>query len=218
MTNLRWSILSVNIGLPAPVAYGDKTVQTGIFKTPRAGKVHISRTGPAGDGQADLVHHGGEDKAVCVYLQEHYGYWENRLGAPLPPGAFGENLTLEGLTEEAIVIGDTFACGSAIFQLSQPRQPCFKLGIRHGEPKLPAWVQESGRTGFYLRVIQPGEIEAGLNFELMDRPAHGLTVGEANRIYYTRKKDPVEIRRLLAVPELASSWRNTLEARLSSLT
>ncbi|QJC54329.1 MOSC domain-containing protein [Paenibacillus albicereus] len=191
---------------------------TGIFKSPCEGAVRLGRTGPQGDGQADLKHHGGPDKAVCVYSQEHYPQWEQQLGRQLGWGAFGENLTLSGMDEASVVIGDRYRCGEALLEVSQPRQPCFKLGLRHAEPKMTLWVQESGRTGFYLRVVEEGEAAAGMALELVHRPEHGMTVAEANRIYYTAKKDARAIRSLLAVPELADSWRNALAARLEALS
>ncbi|QGG56320.1 MOSC domain-containing protein [Paenibacillus sp. B01] len=210
-------IVSVNVGLPAAVRHGSQTVMTGIFKYPSEDAVRLGRTGPDGDGQADLKHHGGPDKAVCAYSGHHYPEWEQRLERQLGWGAFGENLTLSGMDEEAVVIGDRYRCGQALLEVSQPRQPCFKLGLRHEEPQLTLWVQQSGRTGYYFRVVEEGEAAAGMELSLEHRPAHGMTVAEANRIYYTAKKDAQAIRELLAVPELADSWRTVLSARLESL-
>jgi MOSC domain-containing protein YiiM len=210
-------IASVNTGLPVEMAHGRQRIRTGIVKTPREGTVKIGRTGPDGDGQGDLVHHGGPDKAVCVYFHDHYPYWEQELGTALEFGAFGENITLAGISEQDLLIGDVISAGSALVQVSQPRQPCYKLGLLHGQADLHMQVQQTGKTGFYLRVLQAGETQAGDRLRLQDRPEHGMTIAEANRIYYLRKRDAAEISRLLAIPELAASWKETLSARLEKL-
>ena len=215
---LEWKVASINTGLPKPLQHGDKTIVSGIFKTAREGAVRFGETGPDGDGQGDLVHHGGSDKAVCVYFHTHYPYWQDKLETELPYGAFGENVTLDCGTEEDLLIGDILQAGSLVVQVSQPRQPCFKLGLRHGVGELPLWFQTSGRTGFYLRVLKEGMLEAGDELILTERPAHGMTLAEANVIFYEKRSDAEATRRLLEIPELSQSWKSTLLARLEKLT
>ncbi|ASS65313.1 MULTISPECIES: MOSC domain-containing protein [unclassified Paenibacillus] len=211
------TIASVNTGLPVEMAYGRQTITTAIRKTPREGAVRVGWTGPEGDGQGDLEHHGGPDKAICVYAYDHYPYWEKELAKRLEFGAFGENVTLEGVTEQDIVIGDILAAGTALLQASQPRQPCFKLGLRHGQADLPAKVQQTGKTGFYLRVLREGDIQAGDILTLVGRPEHGMSVAAANVIYYLHKTDEAEMGRLAAIPELSSSWKETLTTRIDKM-
>lgn len=211
------TITSVNTGLPAEMAHGRQTITTGIRKTPREGAVRVGWTGPEGDGQGDLEHHGGPDKALCVYVHDHYPYWEREMGKRLEAGAFGENVTLEGTTEQDVVIGDILAAGTVLLQVSQPRQPCFKLGLRHGQADLPLKVQQTGKTGFYLRVLREGDIQAGDSLTLVSRPEHGMTVAAANVIYYLHKTDKAEMDMLAAIPELSSSWKETLTTRINKL-
>lgn len=155
-------IISVNVGLPRDLTYGDGVVASGIVKQPAAGPVAVGRINLAGDAQADLSVHGGVDKAVYAYPHEHYAAWRRELGRDdLEPGHFGENLTVEGLPEDAVGIGDVFRVGSALLQVSQPRVPCFKLAIRMGDPGFVKPFLRSGRVGFYLRVLDEGVVEAG---------------------------------------------------------
>jgi MOSC domain-containing protein YiiM len=157
------ALISLNVGLPAPLRTADREVSSGIRKSPVAGPRLIGPDGCAGDGQADLENHAGPDKAVCVYATEHLPYWSERLGHPLAPGAFGENFSVTGLVESEVRIGDVFAVGAARFEITQPRGPCFKLGMLHGEPQLALWVQEAGFTGFYLRCLVPGPVAAAID-------------------------------------------------------
>jgi MOSC domain-containing protein YiiM len=210
-------VVSVNIAQPIPVMHGDKEVQTGIFKTPAGKPLHLSRTGLAGDGQADLINHGGEDKAVCVYSADHYPYWERELDKPVVAGAFGENFTVSDFTEESLCIGDILRVGEAVVQVSQPRQPCFKLGLKHRMPELPLHVQQTGFTGFYFRVLQEGIVKDGDGLYMERRHSAAVTVAEANRLKYTDKSDIEGIKRLLAVAELSASWRESFENRLAEL-
>jgi MOSC domain-containing protein YiiM len=155
-------IISVNVGKPRDVLSGGRTVRTGIFKAPVAGRVAARRFNLDGDGQADLRIHGGQDKAVYVYPSEHYAFWSETLpGIEFSWGMFGENLTLEGLVETDIRIGDRLAIGSAEFAVTRPRMPCFKLALRFGRPDMVKRFLHSGRTGWYLAVVQEGEIGAG---------------------------------------------------------
>ena len=157
MTTL--SIESLNVGLPRKEHFFGKEVLTGICKQPVTGSVNLRTLGFEGDGVADGKHHGGQDKAVCVYSLEHYPYWEKTLGIPMPVAAFGENLTVSHMHEDDICIGDVFQLGSALVQVSQPRQPCRTLAARYGRSDLLKLVVDSGRTGFYLRVLEEGVVQ-----------------------------------------------------------
>ena len=172
--------------------------------------------GLAGDEQADEKNHGGPDKALCVFAAEHYPGYEELLGRPLERPAFGENLTVEGLDEHTVCIGDRLRVGTALCEISLPRNPCFKIGARHGTKQFVLWVERSGRTGFYLRVLEPGRVAAGDALELVARPYPEVTVAEANRVMHHDKRDWPAIEFLLTVPELGASWRRTFERRLVS--
>ncbi|CAM3868707.1 MOSC domain-containing protein [Cohnella lubricantis] len=207
-------LLAVNTGIPQSAMYKGKEAKSGIFKQPSDVPVRLGLTGLEGDDQADQVNHGGPDKAVCVYSHEHYARWERVLERSLPLGAFGENFTVAGLTEESVHIGDVFAVGSVKLQVSQPRVPCWKLAMKWGLDELPALVTQSGASGFYFRVLEPGIVSAG-DITLAERHPARVSVKEANRIMHFDKNDAEGIRRLLAVDALADSWRGTLERRLA---
>ncbi|QIN78125.1 MOSC domain-containing protein [Rubrobacter marinus] len=211
-------VVSLNVGLPRPLAHGRGEVRSGIFKSPVRGALRFGEAGLEGDGQADTEHHGGADKAVCVYATEHLPYWQRRLGRSLEPGAFGENLSTEGLAETRVRIGDVYRVGTALAQVSQPRIPCFKLGARHGEGKLALWVKETGLTGFYLRCVEPGEVRAGDEILPVESAEHGFTVAEANRVMHGDGRDVAGMERLLATPALSAEWKRMLEVRLRKAT
>jgi MOSC domain-containing protein YiiM len=215
-------VRSLNVGLPKPLAHGKGFVRSGFVKAPAAGPLWLGETGLEGDGQADLKVHGGPEKAVCLYPSEHYPYWEERLGRRLPEAAFGENMTTEDLVEAEVCIGDVFrvvgsgeGTGGPTVQVSQPRQPCYKLAARHKAKRLALWVQETGLTGFYFRVLEEGEVRAGSVLALLERPVPWATVAEANRVMHRDKEDLRGTERLLALPELSASWRRTFEKRLA---
>ncbi|MCZ8519224.1 MULTISPECIES: MOSC domain-containing protein [Paenibacillus] len=208
-------IIALNIALPEKLDYRDREVITGIRKSPVHESLPLRREGVEGDGQGDLVHHGGRDKALCVYPYGHYSYWEKELQQPLPYGAFGENLTLRGLDEQSVCIGDIFRLGSALVQISQPRQPCFKLSVRYGRTDMPLLMQRSGFTGWYFRVLEEGNIEAPSPLPLVERPYPAWPVAEANRIMHGDPGDLEGAAGLLEVPALSVSWRKTLENRLA---
>lgn len=210
-------LLSVNVSLPVTVPYGQKEVSTGIFKEPVAGEVAVTKRGLPGDGQADLVHHGGPDKAVCVYSFAHREHWENAWGKEMAYAAFGENFSVEGARETEVCVGDVIRAGTALFQVSQARLPCFKLGLKHGLPELPQEVQRTGYTGFYLRVLEEGAVRAGDELTLVSRHARRMTVAEAARIMLFGKQELAASERLLAIPELAESWKETLAERVAKL-
>ncbi len=210
-------ILSLNTGKPIEVQFNNKDVSTGIFKTPVDEELFLSWVNFEGDGQADLVHHGGREKAVCVYPYEHYPFWEKELQRTLEYGAFGENLTIRGLLEEDVCIGDTFKLGEAIVQVSQPRQPCYKLSVRYGLPDMPLRFQETGYTGFYFRVLKEGSVSRRDGLIRISRHPKGITVSYANRVMH-REKDHVEgIKKILEVEELSANWRSTFTKRLNGI-
>ena len=209
-------VASLNVGLPAPLTHAGETVQSGIRKQPVSGALELGPTGFAGDGQADLRHHGGPHKAVYAYPLEHYRVWQARLGRELPAAGLGENLTLSGLLEEGVCVGDTFRVGTATLQVSQPRQPCFKLGALHRTPEMVAWMVENGLTGFYLRVLEPGRVAPGDPVERLQPAALGVTISEANRVMHHDKHDRAGLERLLAEPALSPSWVATLTRRLEA--
>lgn len=208
-------ILSLNVGMPREVQFQQKDVSTGIFKKATVEALYLSYLNFEGDGQGDLVHHGGREKAVCVYPYEHYPFWENELNRPLEYGSLGENLTIKGLLETDVCIGDVFELGKAIVQVSQPRQPCYKLTIRHGVPDMLLKVQQTGYTGFYFRVLAEGVVSKDDGLSLLHRHPKEITVSFANRIMH-REKDNIEgIKQILEVEELSLNWRNTFLKRLA---
>lgn len=178
---------------------------TAFFKEPVAGPVWLARTNLEGDRQADLKHHGGPDKAVLCYAAAHYPLWRAELGRELPHGAFGENFTVEGLDEATVCIGDVYAIGQARVQVSQPRMPCWKIARRWGIEDLSARVQRTGRTGWYLRVLDEGLVAPGDEIARLERPHPEWTIARANAALYTRPRDVDEILALTAVPALAPS-------------
>ncbi|EFM12124.1 MOSC domain containing protein [Paenibacillus curdlanolyticus YK9] len=217
MIALKATIAAINVGMPAELAHGGKFVQSGIVKRPVTGAVLATEHGLPGDGQADLVNHGGPDKAVCVYGTDHFPYWEQLLGHSLTYGAFGENISLSGWNESDWCIGDKIRFGGALMQVSQPRQPCFKLAALYDVPELADWVAKTGFTGFYLRVLEAGAFSAGDEAIIVERHSAAITIAEANRVMHIDKSDAAGMRRLLAVAELSDSWQNTLNKRLLKL-
>jgi MOSC domain-containing protein YiiM len=209
-------LLSLNISMPVTVDYQGRSLKTGIFKNPVIQTLLLSTNQLEGDGQADLINHGGADKAVCVYCTEHYAYWNEKLQRKLPYGAFGENFTISGLPESAVHIGDIYEIGTALIQVSQPRQPCFKLALKHKLPDLPLQVQETGYTGYYFRVLQEGLVAAGQTLRLLESQPLAITVAEANRLKYHDKSNIAAIRKLLSVNALSDSWRESFEKRLAT--
>ena len=217
---MRASLVSIQVGVPRQ--YGDalssdpfeRLWTTGIFKTPISGEVPVGPDGLIGDGQADLTVHGGPDKAICVYSGDHYPEWRQSPHlAAMGPGAFGENFTLEGVTEDEVCIGDVFAVGVLRLELSQPRQPCWKLARKWGLRDFTERVIESGWTGWYLRVRQGGTVAAGATLTLVARPHPEWTVRAANRVMHGRPRDRAAAATLAGVPALSESWRATLSKR-----
>jgi len=211
----EYRLLSLNIGLPKEVTYGGKVIHTGINKKQVKEPVYLSFVKFNGDGQADLVHHGGVDKAVCVYTGDHYPYWEQELNQDLVYGAFGENITVSGMREEDVCIGDTFELGQAIVQVTQPRQPCFKLAKKYNIPKLPLYFQETGYTGFYFRVLKEGWVSSVDTLKRLQSDPKGVSVAFANRIMHKEKQNIEGVKRILEVNALSNSWRKSFEKRIS---
>ena len=211
-------IVSVQVGRAAPLPWRGATVPSGIVKRPVSGRIALAADGLAGDEQADLSVHGGPDKAVYAYPQEHMPGWEELLGKALGPGAVGENLSLRGLLEDDVRIGDVFTAGTATLQVSQPRGPCFKFAALHDRRELPAVMARQGNAGWYFRVLQTGAIGAGDALALVARGSE-VTVAEVLRVTYRDRRDgttgsaggDAAIARVMAVPELAPQWRAQLE-------
>ncbi|HUA01675.1 MAG TPA: MOSC domain-containing protein [Candidatus Aquilonibacter sp.] len=196
----------------------DKPWTTGFFKTRVAGPIYAGATNLRGDGQADLKHHGGVDKAVLAYSADHYPKWREELRIPqMPHGAFGENLTIVSLNEESVCVGDIFGVGPVTFEVSQPRQPCWKLARRWRMHELVRIVVQNGRTGWYLRVLEEGWIEPGMPVVLTERPNPNWTIARANRILHHEKTDLDLTLELADVPRLANAWVEELRERAERL-
>ena len=209
-------LVSIQVGGPREVEWRGKTVLTSIFKAPVAGRVRVGALNLEGDQQSDLTVHGGRDKSVYVYPSEHYPFWRSELPeASLEWGSFGENLTTEGLLEDRVCIGDQLRCGSAVFAVTQPRLPCFKLGIRLGRPDIAKRFQRSGRSGFYLTVLQQGEIGAGDALALQEAPGERISISELMRLAVDADTTPEQLRRMSELPGLAESWRDHFRERLA---
>jgi len=215
-------LVSVNTGLPREVSWHGRTVTTAIFKEPARGRVPLRKLNLDGDRQADLTVHGGEHKAVYCYSLAHYGYWKKELpGRELPMGMFGENFTVDDgrdeLLEESVHLGDRFSIGTAEVVVSQPRLPCYKLGVRFGSDDMVKRFLASGRTGFYVAVLREGEVGAGDEIEVISGEANAVAVSEITRLYVAKRFGEAEIRavrRALRVEELPESWKEYFRERL----
>ena len=208
-------LLSVNIAQPRALDYKGRSVMTGIYKEPVSGPVPLGREGLQGDGQADLKVHGGPDKAAYAYPIEHYSWWQQQLGrAPFPHGQFGETLTMRGLLEQDLGIGDCLRIGGALLQVSQPRTPCFKLGIRMGVADFPRQFQDSGRVGFYLRVLEEGPVCAGDIIEIVSRHAPWHSLQQLWRWSHLERNNREAARIAVDLAPLAQSWKDKFTQRL----
>ena len=208
-------LVSVNVGLPRDVQWLGKTVRTSIWKSPVEGRIHVARFNLDGDRQSDLSVHGGPEKAVYVYPAEHYASWRRKLpGVDLPWGAFGENFTTQGLREDRVLVGDRIRVGSAEFTVTQPRMPCFKLGIRFGNPEMVKRFLESKRSGFYLAVLREGEVGAGDPIEREETRGSRLTVGDVVSLYASDAENQDLLRRATELPALPEGWREYFRKRL----
>lgn len=205
-------LLSVNVSQPKEVSYNGERIKTGIFKEPVPGRTMMRRLNIDGDGQGDLSVHGGIHKAVYVYPVEHYDYWKRELGREdLTYGKFGENLTVEGLLEEAVHIGDVFQIGEASIEVSQPRVPCFKLGIKMGNPRIVKPFLESKRVGFYVRVLEEGEVGAGDTIERTKVGEGQMTVKEIVHLRHFDNANATAAEKAASLPALTPSWRDSFE-------
>jgi len=208
-SQLPAKLVSVQVAKPKQIGVGEAAWTTAFFKQPVSGSVYVSETGLEGDGQADTKHHGGLEKAVLAYSANHEAYWWSELSAEVPPGGFGENLTIAGVNEQSTCIGDQWSIGEVVLEVTQPRQPCWKLGRRWERKDLPKWVVQNGRSGWYFRVIQTGTITAGDCVSLTARPTPEWTIARANEVFYG--EDASERILLSNVPALSESWRTTLQ-------
>ncbi|MBI1760571.1 MAG: MOSC domain-containing protein [Acidobacteria bacterium] len=217
-------LLSLQLGKPR--TYGDKDAadyyekkwRTAIFRAPVAGSVWLSRTTLVGDQVANRRFHGGPDKAVNVYPSEHLAHWRVALQLDMQFGAFGENFSTAGLDESEVCISDVYRIGDAVLQVSQPRQPCAKLARRWRLKDFAAQVIAAGKTGWYLRVIQEGAVEAGMSIELVERPHPEWTIAAANDVIYRGRQDAAAMQVLAACPALSAAWRDELQKRLAELS
>ncbi|TGE06621.1 MOSC domain-containing protein [Hymenobacter fodinae] len=210
-------LLSVNIGLPQEYSWKGKQVRTSIFKQPTTEAVQVHAEHLAGDGQADLRVHGGPNKAVYSYPQEHYTFWQNHLGvAELEAGAFGENLTTTGLLENQVRVGDCYQIGTAVLMAVQPRQPCFKLGLRFQNDQMVREFEQAGRSGIYFRVVQEGTLRVGDSITLVQQAAHPVTIQDLTDSLAAGPKDAQKLAAMLAVPDLIPSWRERLTRILTA--
>lgn len=211
-------IVSVNVGLPREVVWKGMTVQTAIFKEPVAGAVAIRKLNLAGDQQADLTVHGGPDKAAYAYPVEHYEYWRQQLrDISISWGAFGENLTTEGLSEDTVCIGDILRAGSAILQVTQPRMPCYKLQLRFNRDDIIKRFLLSGRSGFYLSLIEEGDVGPGSRVEILDRDPDHVTISDIVLLYLGQTRDPKLLQRATNVTSLPDNWKTQLRLRAQNL-
>jgi MOSC domain-containing protein YiiM len=198
------TVVSVNVGQPREVALGKRLIRTAIWKDPVEGRLPLRGVNFAGDDQADRSVHGGPDKAVYAYASEDTAWWEHELGRALGPGTFGENLTLRGVDLTGARVGERWAVGSAVLEVRQPRLPCFKLGLRMGDPRFVKRFAAAGRPGAYFGIVQEGDVGAGDELELLERPDHGVTIGLIAHVYLHERR---RARELLTAPALPAGWR-----------
>src|SRR5258707_1718121 len=209
-------LLSVNVGLPRDVAWQGKTVHTAIWKAPVKGPRMVRRLNIDGDGQADLAGHGGEQRAVFVYQIDSYRYWQNQLARnDFAYGQFGENFTVEGLSDAEVCIGDRYRIGGALFEVTQPRVTCYRVGIRMNEPQMAALLVAHGRPGFYFRVLEEGAVEADAEITRVASGPDRMSVFEINALLYMPAHPRSRLERALHIPALSAGWRSSFEALLT---
>jgi MOSC domain-containing protein YiiM len=208
-------LVSLNAGRPREILHDGEVVRTGIFKEPVAGRVWVRSLNLDGDGQADLTVHGGVYQAVYAYPLEHYAFWAAELGRDdFDYGQFGENFTVAGMLEDTVCVGDRFRIGGAVCEVTQPRVPCFKLGIRMGSPAFPKQFLRSGRVGFYLRVLEEGEVSAGDAIEQLHADPEAMPVREVSRVANLDRDDREGARRALRLGALSPGWRRMFADRV----
>ena len=210
-------LLSVNVGLPRDIAWKGRTVHTGVWKNSVSGRCRVGRLNLEGDGQGDLAGHGGEHRAAFVYQIESYRYWQEQLNrADFVNGQFGENFTVEGLPDDVVCIGDRYQIGTALFEVTQPRVTCYRVGIRMNEPRMASLLTSSGRPGFYFRVLREGEVAAGDEIVKVGEANERMTVAEINALLYLPDHARDRLERALRIEALSHGWRSSFEALLQS--
>jgi MOSC domain-containing protein YiiM/ferredoxin-NADP reductase/ferredoxin len=215
----RPQLLSVNVGLPRDIQWNGRTVHTGIWKDPVAGRCRVGRLNLDGDRQGDLAGHGGEQRAVFVYQIESYRHWQGQLKrADFVHGQFGENFTISGLPDDGVCIGDRYEIGTALFEVTQPRVTCYRVGIRMNEPRMPALLTSSGRPGFYFRVLREGDVGAGDDIVKVGEARDRMTVAEINALLYSPPHPRDQLQRAVQIEALSPGWRGSFEALLQSPT
>src|SRR5579863_4054526 len=209
-------LLSVNVGLPRDIAWQGRTVRTAVWKASVGGPRFVRRLNIDGDGQGDLAGHGGEHRAVFVYQMDSYRYWRSELGRnDFTYGQFGENFTVEGLPDREVCIGDRYRIGGALFEVTQPRVTCYRVGIRLNEPRMPALLVERRRPGFYLRVLEEGHVEAGDEIVQVGAGPERMTVAEIDALLYLPGGSRSQLERALRIPALSAGWRGSFQALLA---
>ncbi|MBP1149625.1 MOSC domain-containing protein [Methylocaldum sp. RMAD-M] len=209
-------LLAISLAEPKQVEHDGRRIFTGIYKEPTKGPVKAGAFGLEGDAQVDLKNHGGKDKAIYVYTVENYRFWERELEKPsLPFGQFGENFTVSGMPDESVHIGDVFRIGKIVVQVTQPRVPCFKLGIKMGDPSFVNVFLSSGRTGFYFRVLEEGEVRSGDTIVRLREDEEQLNIKDAMLAIVKGPRQQEIIEKALRVEALSQSWRESLEKRRS---
>jgi ferredoxin-NADP reductase/MOSC domain-containing protein YiiM/ferredoxin len=210
------TLLSVNVGLPKDVSWQGRTVFTGVFKDPVSGSRRVGRLNVDGDGQGDLAGHGGEQRAVFVYQIDSYRYWERELGRhDFVYGQFGENFTVDGLADDEVCIGDRYQIGSAIFEVTQPRVTCYRVGIRMNDPQIPALLVSHHRPGFYFRVLQEGDVQAGEKIIKLSSGPEQMTVADVDALLYLPGHTRQGLLRALRIPALSPGWQSSFQALLN---
>jgi MOSC domain-containing protein YiiM len=213
------TLVSVQVGRSRNAQWRGKPVSTGIYKEPVAGRIMVRRFNLDGDQQADLTVHGGPDKAVYVYPVEHYVTWAQELErSSFSFGQFGENFTVEGMLEETVCLGDIFRIGDALFEVTQPRVPCYKLGIKMGSMQFPKRFLSSGRTGHYMRVLEEGEVGAGDSIAPIKTDPERMTIRQAVRLAFFEQEDVVMLNKALRIRALSQEWRNMFQEQLAATT
>ena len=206
-------LLAVNVGLPRDIQWRGETVHTGVWKQPVEGRLAARRLNLEGDGQGDVAGHGGEQRAVLVYQTDSYRYWERTLGrSDFTFGQFGENFTVEGLLDSEVCIGDRYRIGSALFEVSQPRVTCYRVGIRLNDPRMPALLVAHHRPGFYLRVLEEGDVGAGDEITKVAEGPERFTVADMDALLYLPGHHPDQLQRALRIPALSAGWKGSFEA------
>ena len=204
MTSVAGTVLSVNVGKTTHFEYKNRPAKSAIWKSPVEGRVAVRGVNLHGDEQADREAHGGPDKAVYTYAIEDIRWWEGELGRPLEIAQLGENLTIEGLDVTNALVGERWQIGSVTLEVSEPRVPCWRLGVRMGDPKFVRHFTEARRPGTYLRIVMEGELGAGDEVRVIERPEHELTIGDVSRIF---AGDRDEVARILSVPQMSEAWK-----------